>query len=76
MSFVDSQGAAKLAEIHQLMEIQDVTLRLARVKPQVLTMLQADGIVDLIGDDHVHGNVYRAIQAQLAEDGHGATSRE
>ncbi len=76
VSFVDSQGTAKLTEIHQLMEVDDVALRLARVKPQVLAVLRADGIVELIGDDHVHGNVYRAIQAQLLEDARRETSRE
>jgi len=48
-------------------ETGGVTLRLARVKPQVLAVLQADGVVDRIGADHVHGNVHRAVDAQLAE---------
>ena len=47
-------------------------LRLARVKPHVLAVLQADGIVDRIGIDHIHGNVYRAVDTQLAGDGRGA----
>jgi hypothetical protein len=42
---------------------------LARLKPNVLKVLQADGIVERIGADHIHGNVNRAIEAQLA--GHG-----
>ena len=68
VNFVDSQGAAKLTEIHQLTEADGVTLRLARVKPQVLRVLEADGIVDRIGADHIHGNVHRAVEAQLADD--------
>ena len=40
VNFVDSQGSAKLTEIHQLTEADDVTLRLARVKPQVLRVLE------------------------------------
>jgi sulfate permease, SulP family len=67
VNFVDSQGSAKITEIHQLTEADGVTLRLARVKPQVLAVLQADGVVDRIGADHIHGNVYRAVEAQLAE---------
>ena len=31
-------------------------------------MLEADGVVDRIGADHIHGNVHRAVEAQLAED--------
>ena len=68
VNFVDSQGAAKLTEIHELAEADGVVLRLARVKPHVLTVLRADGVVDRIGADHVHGNVHRAVEAQLAAD--------
>ena len=67
VNFIDSQGAAKLTEIHELTEADGVTLRLARVKPQVLAVLEADGIVDRIGADRIHGNVHRAVEAQLAD---------
>jgi hypothetical protein len=40
---------------------------LARLKPNVLKVLQADGIIRSIGADHIHGNVNRAIEAQLAD---------
>ena len=46
-----------------------VSLRLARVKPPVLKVLEADGVLELIGSDHVHGNVDRALEAELAERG-------
>jgi anti-anti-sigma factor len=68
VDFVDSQGAAKLSEIHRLTQGDGVTLRLARVKPAVLKALRADGTLELIGSDHIHGNVNRAIDAQLADD--------
>ena len=67
VNFIDSQGAAKLTELHELTGADGVTLRLARVKPQVLAVLQADGILDGIGADHIHGNVHLAVEAQLAE---------
>jgi sulfate permease, SulP family len=67
VNFIDSQGAAKVTEIHELTEADGVTLRLARVKPQVLAVLEADGIIDRIGADHVHGNVHLAVEAQLAD---------
>jgi high affinity sulfate transporter 1 len=67
VDFIDSQGAAKLTEIRQLTEANGVTLRLARVKPQVLTVLQADGVIDRIGPDHIHGNIGLAVGAQLVE---------
>jgi sulfate permease, SulP family len=66
VDFVDSQGATKLAELSELTEAEGITLRLARVKRHVRTVLQADGLIDRIGADHIHGNVDRAVDAQLA----------
>jgi high affinity sulfate transporter 1 len=68
VDFIDSQGAAKLAEIHDVTQADDVTLRLARLKPQVAAVLDADGTIALFGAARVHGNVHRAVEAQLAED--------
>ena len=65
--FIDSQGVAKLTELHALTESNGVSLRLARVKPRVASILAADGVVDRIGTDHIHGNVYRAVEASLGE---------
>ena len=41
--------------------------KIARVKPQVLVVLRADGFVERVGTDHIHGNVHRAVEAQLRE---------
>jgi anti-anti-sigma factor len=68
VDFIDSQGAAKLAELNEVAEAEGVTLRLAHLKPQVLAVLDADGFVATLGADRVHGNVDQAIEAQLAED--------
>ncbi len=38
------------------------------MKPQVLAVLQRDGVIDQIGGDHLHGNIHRAVEAQLADD--------
>ena len=71
VDFVDSQGAAKLAELHEVAGADGVTMRLARAKPQVVETLDADGIVAALGADHIHGNVHEAVEAQLAEDRRG-----
>ena len=68
VDFVDSQGSSKLSDIYELTETQGVTLRLARVKPHLLVVLDADGVLDRIGADHVHGNVHRALEAELATE--------
>ena len=66
VNFVDSQGAAKLTELHELTNADGVELRLARLKPDVADVLEADGLIDLIGHDRIHGNVHRAVQAAMA----------
>jgi sulfate permease, SulP family len=67
VNFIDSQGAEQLAAILELVEGNDATLRLARVKPIVLAVLRADGFVDRLGADRIHGNVDRAVEAQRHE---------
>jgi len=68
VNFVDSQGAEKLRELHELTASDGVQMRLARLKPNVRRMLEDDGLIELIGADHIHGNVHRAVEAQLAVD--------
>ena len=58
-------GRRAAAAILELLESDGATLRLARVKPRVLAVLRADGFVDRIGPDRIHGNVHRAVEAQL-----------
>jgi len=76
VNFVDSQGAAKLMEIQGLASRDRITMRLARVKPDVLAVLRAEGLLDVVGLDHVHGNVHRAVEAQAIDvDPHDAGRR-
>jgi SulP family sulfate permease len=66
VDFVDSQGAAKLTELHGLTSADGVSIRLARVKPQVLAVLAADGFVERLGPDRIHGETHDAVEAELA----------
>jgi anti-anti-sigma factor len=66
MDFIDSQGSEKLGEILDFAEQAGLTLRLARIKPEVRRVLERDGMIERIGPDHVHGNVERAVEAQRA----------
>ena len=65
VSFIDSQGAEQLAQIHELVAAQGATLRIARVKPRVMAVLERDGVIDRIGAERLHGDVQRAVEAQL-----------
>jgi len=68
VDFVDSQGAAKLAELLEFAESSQIDFRLARVKPSVAVVLEKDGVLTRLGPDRVHGNVHRAVEAELAAD--------
>ncbi len=65
INFVDSQGAGKLMEIVELTEESGITLRLARLKTSVRRTLEKDGVIERLGADRIHGNVFRAVQAHL-----------
>ena len=65
VDFVDSQGVAKITEICEFLQADEIGFRLARVKPNVRAVLEADGAIARIGSDRVHGNVHRAVQAEL-----------
>ena len=65
VDFVDSQGAAKLTELHEVARAEGVTLRLARVKPQVLDVLERDGVTDTYGPDRIHRTLHHAVDAEL-----------
>ena len=63
IDFIDSQGSAKLGDIVNLAEESEITLRLAGVKPAVRATLAKDRVLDRLGTDKIHGNVYRAVRA-------------
>ena len=67
VDFIDSQGSEKLGEIRRLTEASDAVLRVARMKSHVRAVLAADGVLDEIGAEHVHGNVDEAVEAQTAD---------
>jgi high affinity sulfate transporter 1 len=66
--FVDSQGAAKLTEILDFAESDGIQLHLARLKPAVAVVLERDGVLERLGGDRIHGNVHRAVEAQIAAE--------
>ena len=65
INFLDSQGSATIDDLLVLCRQADVTLRLARVKPAVRAVLEREGVTERLGADHIHGNVHRAVEAQL-----------
>jgi sulfate permease, SulP family len=68
VDLVDSHGAAKLNEILDYTESVQIELRLARLKRTVASVLERDGVLERLGPERTHGNVHRAVEAQLAAD--------
>lgn len=66
VNFVDSQGAATLAEIVRMAHDSGTDLRLAAVRPAVRDVLDRDGVTDQLGPDRLHGNLSDAVAAALA----------
>jgi SulP family sulfate permease len=60
VDFIDSQGSAKVSQILRLAQTYGVELRLARVKPEVVDVLAADGVMDELGEQNLFGNVQHA----------------
>jgi anti-anti-sigma factor len=58
--FIDSQGSSQISSVVDAADRHGIEVRLARVKPEVLDVLEADGVVERLGADHVYGNVYEA----------------
>jgi hypothetical protein len=55
-----------MSDLNELTDANGVELRLARLKPDVADVLAADGVIDRIGRDRIHGNVHRAVEAAQA----------
>lgn len=69
INFIDSQGAASMADVVTLARDAGVQLRLTRLKPGPRAILDREGVIDLIGADHIHGNIHRAVEAEQRDAG-------
>jgi high affinity sulfate transporter 1 len=67
VNFIDSQGAAKMADVVTLARDAGVNLRLTRLKPAPRAVLERDGVIEQLGSDKIHGNIYRAVEAEQAD---------
>ena len=66
VNFIDAEGADVLNAIARAGADRGRSLHLARVKPQVVEVLERDGFFDLVDRDHVHDNIAAAIEMHLA----------
>jgi high affinity sulfate transporter 1 len=65
VNFIDSQGSDELGRLIELAQREGTSLRLSRVRGAIADVLRADGLVDRLGEDHLHGNVDDAVRTEL-----------
>jgi len=65
VNFIDAEGADMVKKIAQAGQEHGIDLHLARVKPQVMGILERDGVVDLISQEHIHGSISSAVAMHL-----------
>ena len=63
VNFIDSQGSDQIDQLLRLAARDGWSLRLARVRGDVRTVLEADGVLERLGRRHLHGNVDEAVKA-------------
>lgn len=56
-----------IAEIVGLATAHNIELRLARVKGSIQELLERDGVLERLGEDHIYGNVYEAVADQIPD---------
>jgi high affinity sulfate transporter 1 len=65
VDYIDADGADALKKIANAGKSANVAVYLARVKSQVIDVLNRDGVVDLIGADHIHDDIAAAVEMHL-----------
>lgn len=65
VDYIDAEGADALKKIANAGKSANVAIYLARVKSQVIDVLNRDGVVDLIGADHIHEDIAAAVEMHL-----------
>jgi len=66
VNFIDTEGADSIKKIAQAGKDLNIDLHLARVKPQVLEVLDRDGVTDFIGTEHIHDDIASAVELHLS----------
>jgi high affinity sulfate transporter 1 len=67
VDFIDTEGADTINAIAEAGDQYNIDLHLARVKPQVLEVLERDGTLDIIGPDRIHVDIADAVKMHIAK---------
>jgi SulP family sulfate permease len=75
VNFIDAQGVGELDRLVRIADERHVSVRLASVEPATRRMLALDGVIDRLGEDHVHTTVHDAVDAALHDRSQNGRSR-
>ena len=67
VNFIDAEGADMLKKIAAAGRDHGVDFHLTRVKPQVMEILQNDGVTELVGADHNHDDISAAVEMHMSK---------
>jgi MFS superfamily sulfate permease-like transporter len=62
VNYLDLEGSDMLNEITENMKGAGVEVHLARVKHEVMELLEKEGVDRTIGSDHIHSKIVEAVQ--------------
>ena len=62
-NIIDLEGSDALHEVVKELRAADVELHLARTKPEILEVLEQDGVLDTLGRDRIRDHVHEAVEA-------------
>lgn len=65
VNFIDAEGADMIKKVAQTGLDSNIDLHLTRVKTPVMDILHRDGVIDLVGADHIHESVIGAVATHL-----------
>ena len=67
VNFIDSQGSNELDRLVDAASARNISVRFARLKTAVQSVLAADGVIERLGASRVHKSIDDAVNAALAE---------
>jgi high affinity sulfate transporter 1 len=65
VNFIDVEGADIIKKIAQAGAAHNVDLHLAHLKTVVKNILERDGVINIVGSDHIHDRVAAAVAMHL-----------
>ena len=62
-NIIDLEGSDALHKVVKELSSADVELHLARTKPEIMKVLEQDGVLDTLGRDRIRDHVHEAVEA-------------